>query len=371
MNEEGIIRICDALGISYGRAYSGSQTWGPHISIACPVAIKTHGDPNDDNMSCSVQIVEDGPSGARCFSGNCAYKGSLLRLVKSAVELRGSPPELVQMLKEVEAVEAITLSAQHARAAKEIERLKAPPVIHSGRDRDVIPERVFEPFSGKIPQYAIDRGIQVQTAKAWGLGYDKEAGYLVFPVRRRDGKLVGMVGRSVHKDAKRRHHNYLGLDKSKHLFGAHMLEPGKPIVIVEACIDALNTWQALDGEACVVASLGEGFSDTHVKQISAMRPQCVYVFTDGDPAGRVMGSKIAYALHGRGWPVRAMECPFGPIIDATTDGRPIYKKVDPSDLPAPYVKELYRNARLASKHVEWTEPPPIYDPASTGSTMSV
>lgn len=367
MNEEGIIGICDSLGLNYGRAYPGSHTWGPHISIACPAAIKTHGDPHDDNMSCSVQIVDDGPSGARCFSGNCAYKGSLLRLVKAAVDYRGSPPELVTMYKAVEAVEAVTLSARHARTAKEIQKLITPqPKAH---DRELVPERLFEPFAGKIPQYAIDRGIKVATAKAWGLGYDKEGGYLVFPVRRRDNKLVGMVGRSVHADAKRRHHNYLGLDKSKHLFGAHMLVPGRSIVIVEACIDALNTWQALDGDVCVVASLGEGFSETHVRQISAMRPAGVYVFTDGDHAGRVMGNKIVYGLFGRGWPVRVMECPFGPLVDATADGKPVYKKVDPSDLPASYVKDLFLNAPIAGRQFKWTEPPPTYDVEEAKTSM--
>lgn len=364
MNEEGIIKICDTLGVNAGRAYSGSNTWGPHISIACPLAIRTHGDPTDDNMSCSVQIVEDGPSGARCFSGNCSYKGSLLRLVKTAVEFRGSPPELVELLKGVEAVEAVTLNAMHARTGKAIEKLLTGAPV-KGRDNEVIPERVFEPFAGKIPQYAIDRGISVATAKAWGLGYDRAAGYLVFPVRRRDGKLVGMVGRAVRQDAPRRHHNYMGLDKSKHLFGAHMLVPGKPVVVVEACIDALNTWQALEGEACVVASLGEGFSETHVKQISAMRPPGVYVFTDGDRAGRVMGNKIAYALHGRGWPVRVMECPFGPIIEATADGKPVHKKVDPSDLPPAYIKDLFKNAPAVKRQIVWSDPPPIYDASAT------
>lgn len=361
MNEEGIVKICDTLGINYGQAYSGSQTWGPHMSIACPVAIKTHGDPHDDNMSCSVQVVPDGPSGARCFSGNCSYKGSLLRLVKYAVEIRGSPPALVELLKEVESVEAITLSAQHARTGKEIQRLLAAPV--RADERDTIPERLFDGFAGKVPRYAIDRGIQLSTAKAWGLGYDKEAGYLVFPVRKRDGKLVGMVGRAVSADAPRRHHNYLGLDKSKHLFGAQMLEHGKPIVIVESCIDALNTWQALDGEACTVATLGEGFSEAHVKQISAMRPPAVYIFTDGDHAGRIMGGKIAYGLHGH-VTVRLMECPWGPIIDATATGLAIHKKVDPSDLPAHIVKQLFMDARVVKRQVEWTDPPPIYDAAA-------
>lgn len=362
MNEDGIVKICSVLGIDCGRAYSGSNTWGPHISIACPLAIKTHSDPDDGNLSCSVQVVENGPSGARCWSGNCGYKGSLLRLVKSAAELRGNTPVLEELCKEVESIESVTLPAQFARNKKEIESgLLVTGLISRHRDRDVLPEKSFAEFAGKIPQYAVDRGIQVSTAKAWGLGYDKAGGYLVFPVRRRDGKLVGMVGRSVHANAERRHHNYLGLDKSKHLFGAHMLIPGKPVIIVEACIDALNTWQALEGQACVVASLGEGFSETHVKQISAMRPPGVYVFTDGDRAGRAMGDKIAYALYGRGWPVRVMECPFGPIVDATTDGNPVYKKVDPSDLPAWYIKKLFLGAPIVQRKINWTSPPVIFD----------
>ena len=166
-------------------------------------------------------------------------------------------------------------------------------------------------------------------------------------------------------------HYYMGLDKSKHLYGSQLLEPGKPIVIVEACVDAIKTWQALAGKACIVASLGEGFSDTHVKTISSMRPPAVYIFTDGDSAGRLMANKIAHGLHGTVM-VRIMECPWGPIHgykDVVLGGRSIRKAirpaVDPAILPADYINQLYDNAPVVRNKIKWTNPPLIYDPAVT------
>ena len=363
MDEAGIIRICDALHLDYGRVRSPAGSSGSrNLSIACPLAISKHGDPADRNKSCSVEVVDNGPSRVRCFSGNCAYKGSLLDLITAAVAARGNPQHLVDgILKEVQHIEAVTLKSRRIQtnhAVKQAVQFTPPP----GRDRDVLPERFFAPFAGKIPKYAIERGIEVDTAKAWGLGYDTEGYFLVFPVRRSDQKLVGLVGRAVSDKAKRPHHNYHGLDKTKYLFGAHMLRSGRPIVIVESCIDALNTWQALrEEDVCVVATLGEGFSDRHALTLSAMSPPFVYVFTDGDPAGRLMANKIVYGLR-KHVPIKIMECPWGPIIEAGPNGRPVRQKIDPSNLPDDYILDLYRNAPIVRKKIRWTNPPPYYNP---------
>lgn len=363
MDESGIIAVCEGLGLDFGRPYPGSSTWGPHISISCPLAPATHGDPFDSNTSCSVQINPAGPSGARCFSGNCNYKGSLLRLIRSAVRIRGENPELKKILDAVRAVEEVTiegaLKIDRARIEAQAEMMAhAEARRRMIQDRDVIPEETFESFWGKIPQYAQKRGISISSARRWGLGYDEDLKYLVFPVRRRDNKLVGLVGRSVLKEPLRRHHNYVGLDKAKHLFGAQLLEHGKPIVVVEGCTDAIRVDQALLGDACVVASLGEGFSQNHAKTIQAMRPPWVYIFTDGDAAGRAMGSKIHYALNGL-VPLKLMECPWGPFKEDGTR-----KKVDPAELPVEFVQHLFRTAKIIRDRVRWTEPPPIFDAAT-------
>jgi len=357
VNEDGIVMICSELDLKCGRAYVGTATWGSHMSISCPLAAKRHGDPFDDNMSCSVEVVDGGPSRVKCWSGNCRFKGRLLTLVKQAVSIRGSPPKLVEMLKKVEELESISLSGQIRRLQQKIDdSMNWKPPVH--RDRDVLSEKVFEPFAGRIPQYAIDRGITVETAKAWGLGYDEKGGFLVFPVRRTDGCLVGMVGRAVSNKAKRRHHNYMGLDKSKHLFGSHMIKRGKPVVIVESCIDTLNTWQALKGDANIVATLGEGFSATHALTIGTVRPPFVYIFTDGDQAGRLMGNKIAYGLKDKGLPIRIMECPWG----APTNPSSVNSKLDPSNLPYDLIKSIFNKAPLVQNKIKWSCPPPLFTP---------
>lgn len=373
MNEDGIVMVCTTLGLGCGKAYPGSSTWGPHISISCPLAPKTHSDPYDGNMSCSVQINDEGPSGARCFSARCGFKGKLLRLIKLSVDIRQKTPELEQLYKYVEQTERQDNAALNAQAAKEIARdgsgsnnlFKTMEQIIAEKkrvieDRDVLPESAFEKMSGSVPAYAIERGITVQSAKRWNLGYDKDLKYLVFPMRRRDGKLVGLIGRSVLKDPKRRHHNYMGLDKAKHLFGAQLLEPNKAIVIVEGAIDAIRTEQALWPQACVVAALGEGFSRSHVKTIAQMRPPAVYIFTDGDAPGQSMASKIHYALFGQ-FPLYLMECPWGPIIEANADGTPVRKKVDPADLPDEYIRNLFENAKVIRDEIPWTKPIPTFE----------
>lgn len=333
------------------------------MSISCPLAIKNHGDPFDDNMSCSIKVVDDGPSKCKCWSGNCRFKGSFVDLLQTAIKMRNDPPELLEVLKEVEKIEKLTRAGSAARRHKAVQKALAGPTPYRS-DRDVLDERHFEPFAGSIPQYAIERGISVETAKAWGLGYDKEGGFLVFPVRRTDQKLVGMVGRACSDKAKRKHHNYMGLDKSRHLFGAHMLQPEKPVVIVESCIDALNTWQALrEEEACVVASLGEGWSERHALTLGSFRPPFVYIFTDGDPAGRLMANKMAYSLAKKKLLFKIMECPWGPVIDTTADGKMIRKKVDPSNLPDEYIRKLFREAPRVRRKIKWTNPPPYYDPS--------
>lgn len=370
MNEDGIVRICNAFGLKFGRAYLGTATWGAHMSIACPLAVKNHGDHFDDNMSCSVEVVDGGPSRVKCWSGNCRFKGKLSVLVRTGVKMRGDPPDLVDMLAEVEKLESVSLSGQLVRERQRLAQAHGPadskdwcPPI---RDRELVSEKLFEDYAGKIPQYAIERGITVETAKAWGLGYDKEAAFLVFPVRRSDGGLVGLVGRAVSDRAKRKHQNYMGLDKSKHLYGVHMWEPNKPVVVVESCIDTLNTWQALEGEANVGATLGEGFSAAHALAISIVRPPFVYVFTDGDPAGRLMAAKIAYALNQKKIPTRIMECPWGPIIEATADGRPVRQKIDPTNLPYSHIRTLFDEAKLViGGKIPWTTPPPYFDPSET------
>jgi len=319
MNENGLLDICDAMGLKSGPSYTGSDKWGPHISISCPLALIRHNDSYDWNTSCSVSVSDDEPSLVRCWSFNCKFKGNLYSMLKLAIEARGNPENLVGLLKKIEPLEKFTLESSLARGKKlfeaKLDEMRRPttPVF----DKDILPEARLQRFRSSIPRYAISRGLTRETCNTWELGFDKENKRLIFPVRRHDGKLVGLTGRILPsaQDAAEaegrsvsKYHNYAGLDKTKYLFGEHLLRQGEPVILVEGQIDAILTWQNLGIPA--VAPLGEGFSVNHVRTISAFEPPVVYIFPDSDNPGRMAAEKFEYALHGR-VPMKLMVPPEG------------------------------------------------------------
>lgn len=73
---------------------------------------------------------------------------------------------------------------------------------------------------------------------------------------------------------------------------------------------------------------------------------------------------IAYTLHRHGIPTKIMECPWGKITGTTATGKFVRKKIDPSDLPYPMIREIFRDAPwVAGGKIRWTNPPPVYDPS--------
>lgn len=334
MDEAGIVKLCNSMQLLVSGAYPGSAKRGPHISISCPLAIKNHINKFDDNMSCSVQINEDGPSLVRCHSAACGFKGSLLSIVMYASQLRGDPPEMLKIIEGVSDCEKITLSGILGKVNRKLKIAGVKP----GRDRDLLDESVLDPFKGSVPRYALERGLTVESCKRWGLGYDRELKRLVFPMRRRDGGLVGLSGRDITGESDRKYHNYAGLDRGKFIFGSHLLEEGKPIVLVEGQIDAVYTDQCLYPMCNVLATQGAGFSDAHISTIANNCPPYVCIFTDGDSAGSSMASRINYSLKSQHFVRKLMRTPF---------------KKDPASLKENEVTALFNNAEIILDRIKW------------------
>ena len=299
MNEETLFDVCDAFGLRTGLAYSGGDRWGPHVSISCPLAQKNHGDSQDWNTSCSVSVSDSEPSLARCFSFNCGFKGSFYRALEECAVSKGSPHDLLAVLERIAPTEKFTIESSLARTRKKheeaVDAMRRPQL--RTEDLDLMAEARFTRYSRSIPRYAVQRGLTKETCRAWGLGHDKQRGCLVFPVRRHDGKLVGMTGRYYIPNPPTKYHNYAGLNKSRYLYGEHMLEMERPVIVCEGQIDAIMTWQHL--QIPTVACLGEGFGVDHVRTICAHSPPVVYLFLDNDKAGRMAAEKIEHQLHGR------------------------------------------------------------------------
>lgn len=330
MDADDIIMACGLMGLAYGPARG--VTVG-NISIACPVAIKNHGDENDQNLSCSVSFGSR--SLAKCFSSNCQFHGSFMRLLKDAAALRPNNEPLRAFIKSFAKSEQFDISAEIASIESSYEPNREEDKPKPRVDPLAIPESVLANFDFDRHPYAVTRGITQVAWERWGLCFDPALKRIVFPVRRRNGTLVGLTGRDVTGVSDRKYHNYVGLKRSEVLFGEQLLNQDQPLVIVEGQIDAI----LVDGATGIpsVAPLGEGFSPTHVRIVSDANPAYVVLFPDNDSAGRVQASKIAYALDGR----------FFLQLAVPPEGK------DPGDLTPDEIRECVENSKPILGRLTW------------------
>lgn len=290
MDSDDIITACELMGLAYGPARGLHEG---NISIACPIALRTHGDPNDMNFSCSVSFG-GGRSLAKCFSSNCLYHGSFMWLLRQASDLRPRNDRLKLFIDHFRASEKFDATAHLASIEASYEPDRAADQPKPKNDPLAIPETSLAGFDPVRHPYAIWRGITQASWERWGLSFDKELQRIVFPVRRANGTLIGLTGRDVTGTSDRKYHNYSGLKRSEVLFGEQFLVQDQPLVIVEGQIDAILVDAATGLPA--VAPLGEGFSPQHLAKVCDINPPYVVLFPDNDSAGRVQASKIAHSL---------------------------------------------------------------------------
>lgn len=290
--------------------------------IECPLAPWKHSNPADEAKHPATVVILNpfGQSKAYCNSTNCDYRGTLYNLLWRAIHsLPEQTPEDLKFLewvneREKDDIEALsvritdtvlTLSKRETLCSASALHLKTGnitlPIDIFRNEEEMLEEVYLDQFHFGIPVYVTERGIKVETAKRWGLRYDKRLQRVVFPVRRMDGRLVGCSGRIIPLydvpnklgDNPLRYYNYCGLNKMRYLYGAHLFKLGKPVVITEGQFDALKTSQALGENVNVCATLGHGFSENHHKTIAAAQPDVIYLFPDNDAAGRKAAEMIA------------------------------------------------------------------------------
>lgn len=179
----------------------------------------------------------------------------------------------------------------------------------------LIPEADYKVFSGRVPMYALDRGLTLATCREWELGHDPWRKRLLFPVRDYKGRLVGVSGRKYYdgcprcfrrpKSRKMRvcvacgyplFEKYLhtdGFRKEMVLYGEHKIVPGDTCIIVEGPLDVLRVWQY--GFDNVLGVFG---SEASVKQMRKLvrRFRRVVAYVDADGAGKRMGEKLVQGI---------------------------------------------------------------------------
>ena len=282
MREEDLRKVLDALGCERVRPPSGDG-W---MTSSCPMARWKHGSGEDRRPSFSVRANPEGSSGFKCFA--CGIAGrTILRVVERVNRLRDGA---------LDKVEAVVRTAEFDAPFRG--QIKKEAEISLEKDEsDVWDEKEIESWKGEVPQYAINRGLTLETCKAWGLGYDRADKRLVFPVRRGDGKLVGVTGRSIESRASLRYKDYWGFRKSGYLYGEWMYDKAiQKVYVVEGLMDALLSWQR--GIRNVVATMGASASKEQINKVKLYGVP-VYLMQDGDAAGLAARNRMCEALRGR------------------------------------------------------------------------
>lgn len=155
--------------------------------------------------------------------------------------------------------------------------------------------------------YLASRGLSLETARDYGLGFDKSGPYLVIPASRHY-----YTARAISPDVKPRFKNPTGAPVE--LFNAAALEADEGIVFVtEAAIDALSIIEV--GHAAVGLNSA---SNTRLllSEVAKRKPTAVLALAlDNDAAGRSATSALAKSLEEEGVPY-IVASPYGSAKDA-------------------------------------------------------
>ena len=106
-------------------------------------------------------------------------------------------------------------------------------------------------------------------------------------------------------------------------------------MLVEGPIDAVRVWQVFSGRGYgVVACMGSGLTSEHARTIRDIRPPKVFIFPDGDVAGKAMAQKATRLLSPL--VLRLVETPkgqdpaslvVGDLERIVTDAKPVLGKI--------------------------------------------
>jgi len=306
MRLEHIKQFLETLGVPNARQS------GDNVVCSCPLARWTHQRGTDRRPSFSIKITEKGLSLYNCFA--CGFHGTLLNLLCRIATATGKTPhEAYEILEKYELdgdeeaqnaqqtngnnLLGITLPYNGddvlMKLKLKLKQQKIPPV----------PQEVLQKFpciskhDRQILEWLmLERHISVEAIIVFRLRKFERDGKLgvIFPIIARsdkktvldmfvrlvDGKqnfrLTAEVVRRIHPELKQ-----IPDYKATHLcFGNHLYDPEKPLVIVEAPLDAMRLYSLHFRN--VVATCGA----LSTKQAEALYSRTVYLGFDADEAGR-------------------------------------------------------------------------------------
>lgn len=164
---------------------------------------------------------------------------------------------------------------------------------------------LFHSMEGKAGRdYLQKRGIKIDTAKFWNLGYcpmnfipscisnervnecKKLQGRLIIPIRDQNGKLITISGRSINDEIKPKYIHYK-FPARRILYGLYEnrseIRKRNICVITEGQLDVISAWQA--NFPVVISSFGAHAGEAHLA-IASRYTSNIYFAYDSDHAGK-------------------------------------------------------------------------------------
>ena len=215
----------------------------------------------------------------------------------------------------IEAVVPKTLKGREERPKRTLPR----SVVAPEKSKSVVLPEALLGLYRRCPKYMIERGFEKSILKAYDIGYDSAHARVTAPIRDRDGRLIGIVGRTTMNEEPRykvygyeldEHFPGYTIDGQAHLWDYHrvaQIEGLTHVAVVEGFTDAL--WCIQCGIEAVVALLGKSMSEERAKLLSSLGvPIVLMLDLDVETGDRHDPRRIATKKL-RGRPVRFVQYP--------------------------------------------------------------
>lgn len=251
---------------------------------ACPFAEFLHEYGTDRNPSFNVKVNDEGYSGFNCFT--CKQRGNLSTLISRLGDMRGEEygklairalvDETPENFKDFDESMDEAAEVQELKPIDSMIYLRMYPSAWDDRD---------------ARKYLEGRGISEKTCSLLDLRFDPDERRILFPVYGHDRSLYGFTGRSIlaKEDFPSKKYpkvkDYAGLLKDSMILGEHLIDPTKPILVVEGLFALAHVIEIGAREYCnPVATMGSFLSDHHLS-ILVDYDVPIYMLYDNDKAG--------------------------------------------------------------------------------------
>ncbi len=305
MDQNSTAFILDGLDVEAIGRYTD------RIQVSCPFSPWTHESGKDSNPSMSIRTGDD-VSLYHCFA--CGEAGTLSMLVQKLGHYRCKDyPELYEVAKKDD--DDMERMVENKFRDFDLDQKKARQA-QTRKKALIWSEDEIKPFMGKVPKYALNRGLSIEICKDLELGYDERlkvegrvSKRLVFPIRDISGNLVGMVGRAIAENDHPKYYNYFNFPKSMFLYGEHKIDlEYENLFVVEGMIDVAKMRQM--GFKNVVGLMGRSLSDEQADKIQAW-DRLTHIIFDGDLYGRKGTEKAVEKLKKREVRMKIVALPDG------------------------------------------------------------